>query len=137
MLFNFLKGFLPVYYYLFELDYNHLIMIACGILILHNWNIWAKFENRKNFWFILLGIYVAISPLLGIWYILGIIGFALLWNSFLIGLVSAIVIITLPIWIIQENTYILIINIFIFIIVTFALLDDMLLQKKSIKVKRI
>ncbi len=83
---NFAKGFLPVYYAYSVMENDYVVIAVIPlILILHNWNPFNRFRNRRKFGIPLWGIYTALFwPSIFIFPLL----YALLsivLNSFLIG----------------------------------------------------
>lgn len=125
-LLNFLKGFLSLYWVtpLIESEYMTILIVLVA-LVLHNWCIWNHFENRRNFGWILLGIYTFINPILGIWFAIGFILFSFLFNSFLLGFLINIISIFFAIWIFLDSPIYLLVNMTIFVLVLIANIETL------------
>lgn len=125
---NFLKGFLPLYIGNKVWEYNFLIIpLVLVMLWMNNWCLWQKFKNKKQFFFMLGGIYTFLHPMLGILYVIGYLILSLMFNSFVIGFISNILFLFIAFWFLFEDPLYLMLNMCIFILILFAYLDDLVL----------
>ncbi len=126
-LLNISKGILPTAICLQFFDNNPTLIISTTIACigLHNWSPFYKFNNQKSFFLPLFGFYSILSPLLIIGFPIIYILLSLIANTFSIGLLSSIFLISFLFGINDYPVIYLPGNFAIFLLVFFSLKDSL------------